>query len=56
MEVRAAQAGVLRRVFAAAGDWVRIGAPLALFSDGAEEPLPDAADQLADMAIEFLVD
>ena len=56
VEVRAAQAGVLRRVFAAAGDWVRIGAPLALFSDGAEEPLPDAADQLADMAIEFLVD
>lgn len=56
VEVRTAQAGVLRRIFAPAGEWLRIGAPVAVFSDGADEPLPDSADQLAALAIEFLVD
>jgi len=56
VEVRASQAGVLRRVLASAGDWVRIGVPIALFSDAADEPLPDHAGDIADMAIEFLVD
>ena len=56
VEVRTAQAGVLRRILAPAGDWLRIGAPAAMFSDGPDEDLPESADQLAAMAIDFLVD
>ena len=56
VEVRAAQAGVLRRVFAAAGDWVRIDAPIALFSDGPDESLPDQVEGVTLLPIDFLVD
>ncbi len=56
VEVRTAQAGVLRRILAPAGEWLRIGEPVALFSEAPDEALPDSADQLAAMAIDFLVD
>jgi len=55
VEIRAGQAGVLRRILRAPGDWQALGAPLALLSDGAEEPLPDATDDLASWPVEFAV-
>ncbi len=56
VEVRAAQAGVLRRVLVAAGDWVAIGEPIGILSDAPEEPLPESLDAIADMPVEFLID
>ncbi len=56
VEVRAGQIGFLRQVLAPAGEWVRVGAPIALFSEAADEPLPEGPGQLAAMAIDFLVD
>ena len=56
VEVRAGQAGVLRQVLAQAGDWVRIDAPIALFSDGPDEPLPDQIEGVTPLPIDFLVD
>jgi pyruvate/2-oxoglutarate dehydrogenase complex dihydrolipoamide acyltransferase (E2) component len=55
VEVRAAQAGVLRQLFAETGEWKAIGLPLALFSDTAEEALPKSEDGLADLVVEFEV-
>lgn len=55
VEVRAAQAGILRRVISQEGDWVDIGSPLALLSDGAEEPLPEGLEELNEMALSFEV-
>lgn len=40
VEVRAAQAGVLRRISANAGDWRQLGQVLGLLSDAEDEPLP----------------
>ena len=42
VEVRAGRAGVLRQILCAAGEWEKVGRPLALFSDDAAEPLGDA--------------
>jgi len=55
VEVRAGQAGVLRKILCAEGDWQTLGAPLAVLSDGADEALPEALDDLAVMAVEFEV-
>lgn len=55
VEVRAGQAGVLRAVLCAAGDWQALGQPLAVFSDGADEPLPADATDLGDLAVDFEV-
>jgi pyruvate/2-oxoglutarate dehydrogenase complex dihydrolipoamide acyltransferase (E2) component len=55
VEVRAGQPGVLRRVLCAAGDWQAVGRPLALLSDGADEPLPDDAEGLSALAVDFEV-
>lgn len=55
VEVRAGQPGVLRRVFAEAGDWKGIGLPLAVFSDKAEETVPSDDAGLAELAVEFEV-
>jgi pyruvate/2-oxoglutarate dehydrogenase complex dihydrolipoamide acyltransferase (E2) component len=55
VEVRAGQAGVLRQLLCAEGDWQQVGAPLALLSDAADEVLPDAAEGLPPMAVEFEV-
>ncbi len=53
VEVRAAQEGVLRAILCEAGGWERIGKPLALFSDRADEPLPDDADAIGPLAVRF---
>ena len=55
VEVRAGQAGVLRAVLCAAGDWQALGQPLAVFSDAADEPLPSEATDLGDLAVDFEV-
>jgi pyruvate/2-oxoglutarate dehydrogenase complex dihydrolipoamide acyltransferase (E2) component len=55
VEVRAGQAGVLRQIVCAEGDWQAVGAPLALLSDRPDEPLPAETDDLAAMAVEFEV-
>lgn len=55
VEVRAGQAGVLRRIETAEGDWQAIGQPLALLSDSAEEPAPDATEGLSVLQVSFEV-
>ena len=55
VEVRAARAGVMRAILAPAGDWQQLGRPLAIVSDGPDEPLPASADELAPMLVEFEV-
>lgn len=55
VEVRAARAGVLRRILCEAGTWERVGRPLALFGDDAAEPLPESAQTLAPWLVEFEV-
>lgn len=55
VEVRAARAGILRSVLAPAGDWQRLGRPLAIVGDDSGEPLPAQADDLAAMLVEFEV-
>ena len=52
VEVRAAQAGILREIRAELGDWKAIGLVLATFSDAADEPLEGAG---SDLAVEFEV-
>jgi pyruvate/2-oxoglutarate dehydrogenase complex dihydrolipoamide acyltransferase (E2) component len=53
VEVRAAQPGYLRSVFSEAGKWQTIGLPLAVLSDEANEDVPDSAESLKDLAVEF---
>jgi pyruvate/2-oxoglutarate dehydrogenase complex dihydrolipoamide acyltransferase (E2) component len=55
VEVRAGQGGVLRHIFAEAGDWKGIGLPLAVFSDDDNEEVPLQDPGLADLAVEFEV-
>jgi pyruvate/2-oxoglutarate dehydrogenase complex dihydrolipoamide acyltransferase (E2) component len=55
VEVRAGQPGTLRQIVCAEGDWQVLGAPLAVLSDGADEPLPSSPDGLATMAVDFEV-
>ena len=53
VEARAGQRGVLREIKAQPGDWRAIGLEIALFSDTADEPLPQGEGEAADLAIEF---
>jgi pyruvate/2-oxoglutarate dehydrogenase complex dihydrolipoamide acyltransferase (E2) component len=53
VEVRAGRPGVLRRILCAAGDWEKVGLPLALVSDDANEPLPASPDALAPWLVDF---
>ncbi|NDP42268.1 MAG: 2-oxoglutarate dehydrogenase [Aromatoleum sp.] len=53
VEVRAARPGVLRQILCAAGDWEKVGQPLALFGDDAAEPLPASAEAPAPLLVEF---
>ena len=55
VEVRAEQAAVLRSILSEGGEWVAVGAPMALLSDDADEPLPDSLDALADLPLAFEV-
>ncbi len=56
VEVRAGQGGVLRQILAEAGDWARIGVPLAVFSDTDDEALPASPGDGADLMVEFVID
>ena len=53
VEVRLGRPAVLRRVVCAEGAWERIGRPLAILSDGADEPLPETADGLPALPVAF---
>jgi pyruvate/2-oxoglutarate dehydrogenase complex dihydrolipoamide acyltransferase (E2) component len=55
VEVRAGQAGVLRKILCEAGDWQAVGRPLALLSDDAGEALPESADGAPLLAVDFEV-
>ena len=55
VEVRAGQPGVLRQILCGVGDWQALGAPLALLSDDAVEPLPAATEDLKSWLVEFEV-
>ncbi len=44
VEVRSGRSGVLRQVLCPAGEWQRVGQPLALLSDDAAEPLTAIGD------------
>ncbi|HLK23914.1 MAG TPA: lipoyl domain-containing protein [Caulobacteraceae bacterium] len=55
VEVRAGQSGVLRRIVCAEGAWQDVGKPLAVFSDTAGEPLPEASDGLTAWTVAFEV-
>jgi pyruvate/2-oxoglutarate dehydrogenase complex dihydrolipoamide acyltransferase (E2) component len=47
VEMRASTKVVLRKVFIEPGEWQRVGEPLAIVSDSADEPLPERAEDLA---------
>jgi pyruvate/2-oxoglutarate dehydrogenase complex dihydrolipoamide acyltransferase (E2) component len=53
VEVRAGQPGVLRKILSEAGNWQQIGLPLALLSDDDTGSLPEGAEALTDLAVEF---
>ncbi len=55
VEVRAGQAGVLRQIFTAAGEWQKIGAALCVFADDETEALPEDVEKIVDMLVEFEV-
>lgn len=54
VEVRAGRPAILRKSLVADGEWCRIGVPLALFSDSADEALKDD-DDAGDLMVEFEV-
>jgi len=56
IEVRAGQAGVLRRIFAPDGAWIRVGEPFAVFSDGHDEPMGDDSAAEAAFLADFVID
>jgi len=53
VEVRAGRPGVLRRILCEPGEWQTVGAPLALLSDAAGEPLPATAEALESWPVDF---
>lgn len=53
VEVRAGQNGYLRKILAEAGNWQGIGLPLAVLSDGENEPLPEDVQALSDLPVDF---
>ena len=55
VEARAGRPGILREIKAGPGDWMAIGLVLALFSDGADDPLPTGDGPADDLPIEFEV-
>lgn len=53
IEVRANRPGVLRQVLCEEGGWRRIGAALAVLSDGSSEALPESPEALEQLPVEF---
>ncbi len=54
IEIRAGQAGVLRQISAAPGDWRNVGVSLAVFSDQADEDILSVA-AATDLVVAFEV-
>jgi pyruvate/2-oxoglutarate dehydrogenase complex dihydrolipoamide acyltransferase (E2) component len=53
VEIRADQAGTLRTVLVAEGEWQVVGMPLAVLSDAHDEPLPADPAELTSLAVSF---
>jgi len=53
VEVRAGQKGYLRKILADAGNWQAIGLPLAVLSESESDAVPDDAQALTDLPVEF---
>ena len=53
VEVRAGQKAYVRKILAEAGNWQGIGLPLAVLSDGENESLPEDAQALIDLPVDF---
>jgi pyruvate/2-oxoglutarate dehydrogenase complex dihydrolipoamide acyltransferase (E2) component len=53
IEVRAGQHGILRAILCRAGEWQKIGEPLGILSNKADETLPPTPDGLADWVANF---
>jgi pyruvate/2-oxoglutarate dehydrogenase complex dihydrolipoamide acyltransferase (E2) component len=53
VEIRASRPGFLRTVLCDEGEWRKIGEPLAIFSDTADEPLPTETGDLMALAVAF---
>lgn len=53
IEVRADQPGILRQILREAGDWQKIGKPLAVLSDDADETLPDSVEAMDALSVLF---
>jgi pyruvate/2-oxoglutarate dehydrogenase complex dihydrolipoamide acyltransferase (E2) component len=53
VEVRAGQKGYLRKILADAGNWQAIGLPLAVLSESESDAVPDDAQALTDLPVDF---
>jgi pyruvate/2-oxoglutarate dehydrogenase complex dihydrolipoamide acyltransferase (E2) component len=53
VEVRAARSGVMRTILSEAGSWQKVGHPLAVLSDEADEPLPASSEGLEEWLVSF---
>ena len=53
VEVRAGRSGVMRAILCEPGTWERVGKPLALVGDDADEPLPASPEALATLDVAF---
>ena len=53
VEVRAGQKGILRKILAESGNWQAIGLPLAVLSESESDPVPEDAQALADLPVDF---
>ena len=53
VEVRAAQRGFLRKILADAGNWQAIGLPMAILSESESDPVPEDAQALTDLPVDF---
>jgi len=51
VEMRASSKTVLRKILIEPGEWQRVGEPLAIVSDSADEPLPERAEDLAQASV-----
>jgi len=55
IEVRAAQAGILRKIACAPGAWRAPGQLLAVLSEGPEDELPSSPEALECLSVEFYI-
>lgn len=53
VEVRSGRRGILRGILCPAGDWRKIGQPLAVLSDDPDEPMPLSPDTLGPWLVNF---